>query len=131
MPMALACSLRVTLILRDAFAGIFAAISFASNKADADAQVAMCGAVYQQAGMHMLEQLAEPLQQTIARVVKNGTRASGVGILRFLHAHCPPDAFDANGALADLLTDVSMAHWIRQCLAQALGTTKQSLGHSA
>ena len=81
-----------------------------ANKASAAQQIAMCGEVDQKAGAHMLEKLATQLKPTVTRLVKKGTVVSGVGILKFLHEHCPPDTFDANSAKAALLTEESMVH---------------------
>ena len=81
-----------------------------ANKACATQQIALCGEVDQQAGVHMLEKLAAQLKPTVTRLVKNGTAASEVGILKFLHERCPPDTFDANSAKAALLTEEGMVH---------------------
>ena len=89
--------------LRDAY-------NLVANKASATQQIALCGEVDQQAGVHMLEKLAAQLKPTVTRLVKKGTVVSGVGILKFLHKHYPPDTFDANSAKAALLTEESMVH---------------------
>ena len=86
------------------------ACKLVANKASATQQIALCGEADQQAGVHMLEKLAAQLKPTVTRLVKNGTTATGVGILKFLHEHCPPDTFDANSAKAALLTEEGMVH---------------------